>query len=153
MSINIPPWKGDWSSLFYCFVHSCTVLAVAHLQGASSGTPHKASSCRLFHVLLSSGAGTFSEGAVGFTICSGLGRYQGSCIMNPFARRDSKQGIVCLKSMPGRLGKGNGRVYVGSDSPGPAQPLHPCRRHAGAFSSCKWLPAKCCSAEPMTSWI
>lgn len=104
---------------------------------------HKISFCLLFHVVLNSGA-------VGHTaVCTGLGRHQGSCIMNQLAHIEREQRALCLSSKPGNLGKESSRVYLGlkqqTSSSGVlmlAWPLHPWEHSAETFSSVKWLNSK-----------
>lgn len=112
MSVAIPHWKeGQGSDFFSCFLHNCRVLAVAlHDLGIFT----KPFFGLFFHGVLNSGTGIFTEGAVGYTaICTGLGREQGSFIINPFVQTNSDQKALSLRSMPESPGKENGRIYAG----------------------------------------
>lgn len=87
MSITLPQQKRGWGSIFYCFMHNCTVLAVAW-ESYMVCNFHKTFFFFFFYVVLNSGA-------VGYTtVCAGLGRYQGNCIMNPLAHTDSEQSAL-----------------------------------------------------------
>lgn len=145
MSITPPQQKGGWGSIFCCFMHNCTVLAVAWKSYMVLNF-HKTSFCLLFHVVLNSET-------VGYTaVCTGLGRHRGSCIMNWLAYIDSEQRALCLSSKPGNLGRESGRVYPvlkqQTSSSGVLTPTRACLApapwecSAGTFSSGKWLNSK-----------
>lgn len=148
MSVTVPQGKGSWGSIFYCFMHNCTVLAVA------------LESYMVWELSESFFLSPFPR-RIEFWSC-GIHcslHWAGEAPRQPYHERlahtHCEQRALCVSSTPGNLGKENGRMVgfiqawsseqahlVCWGPPGLAWPLHPWEISSGTFSSGKWLNSK-----------